>query len=733
MNTQATNTERSKPSRRFRRVVASLVAAVSVIGATRIAPAPAATPNSTRQANLIATATGPRDVLVNGSYVYWTNSSNQSIGRANLDGSGVNQNFIAVSGIPSGLATAGGQLYWTNLINYTDGGSTIGRANLDGTGTINSSFITGASAPTGIATDATYVYWVSYTNGNISRAKLDGTAVQPNFIPSVVGHNGTYGLAVSATSIYWTNFGGIDPANPGTTIGRANIDGTAATSNFIIGLPTPTGIAVDSNYLYWSNYDSNGANNNSVSRATLNPAGAVTSVISNYLSGLSVPTGIDFNSTFLYWGQIGNAIAAPSFLGRTMLDNSAPVITADNVTATATTLAGATVSYSASASDVDDAVADVSLVCSQLSGTPFALGVTTVNCTATDPIGNASTKSFTVTVTLPPAPVLTVPANFSTFATSLSGTDVSYSGVSSTVGTPLCTPATGTKFPLGSTTVNCAVTDTFERTVTGMFTVTVVKPGFPTLSAVANQTVTATSPAGAAVTYVLPIASAGTPSCLPASGSVFPIGSTTVSCKTTDAVEQTTTSTFMVTVVKPAASAFVTPANQTVAAETANGSKINYVLPTSPTATIVCTPASGSLFPVGDTTVSCTGTDAYSQTTTRTFNVKVLAFVPTVVPLVVNSGGGAVMAPVVAGVPLAPTPTVVTTTVAPTTVAPTTVAPTTTAPAATTTTVAKPVETTTIPTTSKVAVVLGESVDAPTEVPVAPTATPMEGTITFAG
>jgi lysophospholipase L1-like esterase len=42
-----------------------------------------------------------------------------------------------------------------------------------------------------------------------------------------------------------------------------------------------------------------------------------------------------------------------------------------------------------------------------------------------------------------------------------------------------------------------------------------------------------------------------------------------------------------------------------------------------PPAAVVCTPASGSTFPIGDTTVSCTATDAASQTTSCSFPVVV--------------------------------------------------------------------------------------------------------------
>ncbi len=65
-------------------------------------------------------------------------------------------------------------------------------------------------------------------------------------------------------------------------------------------------------------------------------------------------------------------------------------------TVDATGPAGATVSYSVSASDLVDSTP--TLTCSPASGSVFPIGTTTVNCTATDDAGNFASGSFTVTV-----------------------------------------------------------------------------------------------------------------------------------------------------------------------------------------------------------------------------------------------------------------------------------------------------------------------------------------------
>jgi hypothetical protein len=69
-------------------------------------------------------------------------------------------------------------VYWTGYNNPT-GRFTIGRANLDGTG-VQESIISGATGFGGLAVDATHIYWED--EGGIGRADLDGTGVTQGFV-----------------------------------------------------------------------------------------------------------------------------------------------------------------------------------------------------------------------------------------------------------------------------------------------------------------------------------------------------------------------------------------------------------------------------------------------------------------------------------------------------------------------------------------------------------------------
>jgi HYR domain len=81
----------------------------------------------------------------------------------------------------------------------------------------------------------------------------------------------------------------------------------------------------------------------------------------------------------------------------TVHDTTKPVLTLPaSINRVATSSAGAPASYSASATDIVDG--GVPVTCTPTSGSTFAPGITTVNCSATDAHGNTQTGAFTVAV-----------------------------------------------------------------------------------------------------------------------------------------------------------------------------------------------------------------------------------------------------------------------------------------------------------------------------------------------
>jgi len=158
----------------------------------------------------------------------------------------------------------------------------------------------------------------------------------------------------------------------------------------------------------------------------------------------------------------------------TAVDTQAPSWSVANVSTTTGTPSGVAVSYTATATDN---VGVTSSSCSPTSGSVFAVGVTTVNCTASDAAGNIGGASFTVTVNLVDTtpPTVTVPDDITTEATSTAGAVVTFTpSADDNVGvdTLECTPASGSTFPLGETTVTCTATDAAGNQASDDFTVT---------------------------------------------------------------------------------------------------------------------------------------------------------------------------------------------------------------------------------------------------------------------
>lgn len=120
--------------------------------------------------------------------------------------------------------------------------------------------------------------------------------------------------------------------------------------------------------------------------------------------------------------------------------------------------------------------------------------------------------------------------------------------------TAVCMPAVGDFVPLGTTRVECTVTDGGGRTAAAGFDLTVVDTTPPSFADVpAGVEVTTASSLGATVTYTAPTATDLVDEdvaivCSPASGTTFGIGTSTVWCTATDASDNVATASFPVTV-----------------------------------------------------------------------------------------------------------------------------------------------------------------------------------------
>jgi hypothetical protein len=153
----------------------------------------------------------------------------------------------------------------------------------------------------------------------------------------------------------------------------------------------------------------------------------------------------------------------------------------------------------------------------------------------------------------------------------------------------------------------------------------------PVITVPEDMTVEAQNFSGATVTYTASaVDDRGRPvtvTCNPPSGSIFAFGATTVTC-TARSDGKTATKRFQVTVVDTRPPAITVPAPKQLTTRLRSGTVVTYSASASdvvdgPVA-VTCAPASGTTFPVGATTVTCTAADVRGNATSATFGVTVV-------------------------------------------------------------------------------------------------------------
>jgi hypothetical protein len=301
-----------------------------------------------------------------------------------------------------------------------------------------------------------------------------------------------------------------------------------------------------------------------------------------------------------------------------------------NIKAEATSSAGAT---------VDFAVV-TGTTCNPAPNSLFPIGSTRVTCTGdSDP---SLDYSFNVIVDDTTPPTLTLPGDQNVEAENSSGATVTYSASASDIvdGTivPSCSPASGTTFLLGTTSVHCTATDTHGNASSGDFNVivtfTVTDDQPPTFTSVPSDSTTeATGPGGAAVSWTIAATDNVDPNptvnCDHTSGSTFPVGTTPVDCTATDSAGNVSSphASFSVTVTDSTPPVLTLPGDQNVDTEEPGGKAVTFSVTAtdivSGSITPTCNHSSGEIFPIGATPVHCTATDGAGKSSSGDFNVTV--------------------------------------------------------------------------------------------------------------
>jgi len=267
-------------------------------------------------------------------------------------------------------------------------------------------------------------------------------------------------------------------------------------------------------------------------------------------------------------------------------------------------------------------------------------------CNPTDPDANKrciglsasnACEPFAVTLAACPCPtlVVTCPANMEQ-NTDGGQCDAGVSFSATTQGgcgavNVACTPPSGSKFPVGVTTVKCVASDAANNQDSCEFTVNISDGELPTISCPAN--ITKSNDPGECGAIVDYSASAGDNcpgvvlSCTPPSGGTFSQGVTNVKCVASDASGNKDSCQFTVTITDNELPSITCSPDITVSTgPSVTGVNKSYTVTASDrcsNATLVCNPPSGSLFPVGSTIVNCTATDVAGNTASCAFSITV--------------------------------------------------------------------------------------------------------------
>ncbi|MCX7106828.1 MAG: HYR domain-containing protein [Methylococcales bacterium] len=261
----------------------------------------------------------------------------------------------------------------------------------------------------------------------------------------------------------------------------------------------------------------------------------------------------------------------------------------------------------------------------------------TLSCTATSSGGTTGpivTPVLNVDTTLPT--FVGVPAAITKAATGLAGAVVTYttptaadtfSGVSPTGVS--CAPASGATFAIGSTPVNCSVSDLAGNTSSTSFTVTVADQTAPLVSYQLSPVAPASGWYKTTPSVAWSVTDAESVISSKVGCSLIPVNGQTLSCTATSAGGTTGPIVTPVLNVDATLPTFVgVPAAITKAATGLTGAVVTYTAPTAAdtfsgvsSAGVSCAPASGATFAIGSTPVNCSVSDLAGNTSSAGFTV----------------------------------------------------------------------------------------------------------------
>jgi hypothetical protein len=325
----------------------------------------------------------------------------------------------------------------------------------------------------------------------------------------------------------------------------------------------------------------------------------------------------------------------------TVVDNTAPAVVTKAATLYLNASGTATLAAAAVNNSTTDNCGGLTYSLSKSTFNCSNIGANTVTLTATDASGNAGSATAVVTVLDTVKPVLTVASD--TIVSYVSGNQcskvVNVTGVSATdncAASLTYSPANGSVFTVGTTPVLVTASDASGNSRAKTMYVVVRDTIKPVIAGV-PVTATITPVAGACsanVSWASPAAFDNCTAVLTSSaqsGSVFAVGTHTVTWTATDASGNVRTASLTFTVADVQAPQFTAVPSTITRYATASQCTATVSWPAitatdncSTAPTITTSIASGSVFGLGTTAVTATAMDAAGNTITASFNVVVL-------------------------------------------------------------------------------------------------------------
>ena len=299
----------------------------------------------------------------------------------------------------------------------------------------------------------------------------------------------------------------------------------------------------------------------------------------------------------------------------------------------ADSLEGAPVDFGSDVTATDNVDPVPVITCMPASGSRFPVGDSIVSCTATDFEGNNTTDFFWVKVEETTPPILTIPADVYYEATGpRTIVDVGQATATHHLPVTISNNAPG-DFAVGTTVVTWTATAANGKSVSSMQNVTVTDTTAPVVTAPADITIEAAAK-DSPIDIGIAVASdtVGVISLINDAPATFSVGSTLVTWTAIDAVGNigmALQTVFVSDLTPPTLDGL---ANQSLEATSPAGAIANFTITADDAVdqfpTINCSADSGSIFPIGETTISCTATDAYNNEASDTFTIKVFDTTP---------------------------------------------------------------------------------------------------------